>query len=296
MNELLETLSHVVKEPLLRPLLTAGVVLAVAVVIVRLVQGAATRYITDRHARFRVRKAIGVFGYALTALVVASSVSERLSSLTVMLGVITAGVAFALQEVIASVAGWAAVSLGGYYKAGDRVQLGGIRGDVVDIGLLRTTLFELGQWVDGDLYNGRVVRVANSFVFKEPVVNYSGDFPFLWDEMRFEVRFGSDLARVDAILRSAAEEVSGAYADEATRIWRDIQQRMPLEDASTRPMVTMSFDHNWITFVLRYAVRYDRRRATKHELSTRILAEFERSGGAIKVAASTLEISRPTSG
>lgn len=296
MNELLDTLSRVVDEPLLRPLLTAGVVLAVAVVVVRLVQGAATRYIADRHARFRVRKAIGVFGYALTALVVASSVSDRLSSLTVMLGVITAGIAFALQEVIASVAGWAAVSLGGYYKAGDRVQLGGIRGDVVDIGLLRTTLFELGQWVDGDLYNGRVVRVANSFVFKEPVVNYSGDFPFLWDEMRFEVRFGSDLARVDAILRSAAEEVSGQYADEATRIWRDIQQRLPLEDASTRPMVTMSFDHNWITFLLRYAVRYDRRRSTKHELSTRILAEFERSGGAIKVAASTLEISRPTNG
>jgi small-conductance mechanosensitive channel len=61
---------------------------------------------------------------------------------------------------------------------GDRVQLGGIKGDVMDIGVLRTTIMETGQWVDGDLYNGRIV-LANSYVFKEPVFNYSGDFPFM---------------------------------------------------------------------------------------------------------------------
>ena len=65
-------------------------------------------------------------------------------------------------------------------KPGDRVLLGGIRGDVIDISLLRTTLMELGEWVKGDQYNGRIVRVANSFVFKEAVLNYSADFPFLW--------------------------------------------------------------------------------------------------------------------
>ncbi|MBN1798381.1 MAG: mechanosensitive ion channel family protein [Spirochaetales bacterium] len=72
-------------------------------------------------------------------------------------------------------------------------QLGGIKGDVIDISILRTTLMEIGNWVDGDLYNGRVVRIANSFVFKEPVFNYSGDFPFLWDELTLPIRYGSDL-------------------------------------------------------------------------------------------------------
>jgi small-conductance mechanosensitive channel len=60
---------------------------------------------------------------------------------------------------------------------GDRVQLGGIKGDVMDIGVLRTTIMET-EWVDGDLYNGRIVLIA-SYVFKEPVFNYSGDFPFM---------------------------------------------------------------------------------------------------------------------
>lgn len=86
-----------------------------------------------------------------------------------MFGVLGAGVAFALQEVIASVAGWIAQSFGRLYDVGDRIQLGGIKGDVIDIGVLRTTLMECGGWVNGDQYNGRVVRVANSFIFKEPV-------------------------------------------------------------------------------------------------------------------------------
>ncbi len=118
--------------------------------------------------------------------------SDKLGGLTVALGVAGAGIAFALQEVIASVAGWLAILFAGFYKTGDRVQLGGIKGDVIDVNVLRTTLMETGQWVDGDLYNGRIVRIANSFVFKEPVFNYSGDFPFLWDEIKIPVQFGSN--------------------------------------------------------------------------------------------------------
>jgi len=73
-----------------------------------------------------------------------------------------------------------------------RIQLEGIRGDVIDIGILRTTLMECGDWVKGDNYNGRIVRIANSFVFKEPVFNYSGDFPFLWDKIMIPIKYGSD--------------------------------------------------------------------------------------------------------
>jgi small-conductance mechanosensitive channel len=78
---------------------------------------------------------------------------------------------------------------GGFYNSGDRVQLGGIKGDVMDIGVLRTTIMETGQWVDGDLYNGRIVLIAASF-FKEPVFNYSGDFPFMGRNQN-SIQYGS---------------------------------------------------------------------------------------------------------
>jgi small-conductance mechanosensitive channel len=90
-----------------------------------------------------------------------------------------AGIAFAHQEIIVSIAGCIAITFGRYYKVGDRILLGGVKGDVIDISVLRTTIMECGSWVDGDLYNGRVVGLANSFLFKDPVYNYSGDFLFL---------------------------------------------------------------------------------------------------------------------
>jgi hypothetical protein len=146
------------------------------------------RYIQDSEASYRLRKVITLIGYLAIALFITIVFSDRLGQLTVVFGVIGAGIAFALQEVIASVAGWLAISLGQFYNPGDRVQLGGIMGDVIDISILRTTVMEIGAWVKADLYNGRIVRIANSFVFKEPVYNYSGDFPFVWDEIVIPVK------------------------------------------------------------------------------------------------------------
>jgi len=74
-------------------------------------------------------------------------------------------------------------SFGSFYRIGNRVRLGGIIGDVIDIGVLRTTIMECGGWAKGDIYDGRIVRLASSFVFKEPVFNYSNDFPFLWHQI-----------------------------------------------------------------------------------------------------------------
>jgi len=277
-------------DPVLAKLVGTAIAVVLVVVIVQAVKRIATRYIEDKAVRYRARKVIGFLGYLIGALVVLAMFSDRLGRLSVIFGVAGAGIAFALQEVIMSVAGWAAVSFGSFYSVGDRIQLGGIKGDVIDIGVLRTTLAEVGQWVDGDLYNGRMVRVANSFVFKEPVVNYSGDFPFLWDEIYVPIRFGSDLEKASAALQESADEVCGQYAQEATRVWARMQKRYPLEDALTTPLVTFVFDENWVTFTIRYAVRFDRRRVTKHLLSARVLQAIEQHESTVSLAAAAVEV------
>ena len=169
--------------PIVGKLIAVGIGILVINFIFRVLSRSLPRYIQDSDARYRIRKVIVFIGYFCILLYITIVFSDRLGRLTVVFGVIGAGVAFALQEVITSLAGWVAISLGQFYKPGDRVQLGGIMGDVIDISILRTTLMECGNWVKADLYNGRIVRIANSFVFKEPVFNYSGDFPFVWDEI-----------------------------------------------------------------------------------------------------------------
>ena len=87
--------------------------------------------------------------------------------------------------------------------------LGGIKGDIIEIGILRTTLMEIGEWVVGDNYSGRIVRVANSFVFKEPVFNYSADFHFLWEELTLPVHYSSDIALAEKIMLEAINDELG---------------------------------------------------------------------------------------
>jgi small-conductance mechanosensitive channel len=270
--------------------MTAAVAVATILVVSFFVQRALTRRVADTTTRYRARKSVALSGYALALVAVASIFSNRLGGLSVALGVAGAGIAFALQEVIASAAGWVAILFGHFYAPGDRVQLGGIKGDVIDIGILRTTLMEVGQWVDGDLYNGRIVRVANSFIFKEPVFNYSADFPFLWDEIKVPVRYGSDWKLARATLLRVTEEICGDYARQSQDAWEKAVRRYALEDAQVDPMITLVANDNWLEFTARYITHYRTRRSVKDRLFTRFLEEVDKLDNRVRLASSTVEI------
>lgn len=189
-------------------------------ILIKTIQNNLLTKIRDNDSRYKAKKFSELIGYFLTMVLITAVFGGKLGGLTVALGVSGAGIAFTLQEVIVSFAGWLANIFGGFYKSGDRIQPGGIKGEVIYIGVLRTTLMDTGQWVDGDLYNGRIVHIANSFVFKEPVYNYSSDFPFLWDEIKIPVRNRSDFDKaenifLDAIVSltsRAAEKMNGSYS------------------------------------------------------------------------------------
>lgn len=246
--------------------------------------------IENNDDRYRTRKLATLVGYILTVALLVVVYSKELGNLAVILSVVGAGIVFALQEVIASVAGWLAVMFGNFYKTGDRVQLGGIKGDVIDISVLRTTLMETGQWINGDLYNGRIVKVANSFVFKEPVVNYSMDFPFLWDEIQLPIRYGSDYELAKKIVLEKAYEVVGEYTKIAEETWKKMVQKYLIENASTLPMVSIIANDNWVELTLRYTVELKKRRLTKDQLFTKILTALAATDGKIQLASATYEI------
>ncbi len=256
----------------------------------RLIQRVLPNKIQDSDLRYRARKSITLISYLVIGLFAALVFSDRLGRLTVTFGVIGAGVAFALQEVIASFAGWIAIALGQFYKPGDRVLLGGIMGDVIDISILRTTLMECGDWVKSDLYNGRIVRIANSFVFKEPVYNYSADFPFLWDEIIIPVKYGSDHHLARKLLLKAAEDVMGEYVPQAQARWDRMVRKYLIEDARVEPMVTLVTNDNWIEFTVRFVVSYKLRRGKKDELYTRILNDFLNTNGKVTFGSTTVHL------
>ena len=278
------------QDPLIRKLIILAIGIAVIWIILRLIKARFITKIKDNDHSYKAKKLNSFIGYFLTVILLLIVFRDRLGDITVTLGIAGAGIAFALQEVIVSFAGWIAIMFGGFYKSGDRVQLGGIKGDVMDIGMLRTTIMETGQWVDGDLYNGRIVLVANSFVFKEPVFNYSGDFPFLWDEIKIPIQFGSNYEKTTSILTSIGNEVAGDLTDKSFEKWKNMQSKFRLEDAQTAPMVSLIANDNWVEYTLRFVVDYKKRRATKTLLFTKILQAIEATNGEIKFASATFHL------
>src|SRR5215469_802255 len=189
--------------------------------------------------RYRVRKFIVFCGYVTALLFLAMLFEDRLGRLSFALGIIGAGLAVALQDVIASIAGAFSIGFSSLYAVGDRVQIGDTRGAVIDIGLIRTTLIETGNWVNSDLYNGRIVRIPNSAVLKGSVFNYSQGFQFIWDEIKLKLTSESDHECAREMLLRVAKETVSDYLVEAQTSWKRVVENYKLENPILEPIVTL---------------------------------------------------------
>ena len=156
----------------------------------------------DRSSRigFWAQQALGLTVAAVAAIGFVSIWFDNPANLTTAVGLVTAGLAFALQKVVTSLAGYFIILRGATFTVGDRITMGGVRGDVVALGFFQTTIMEMGQppavqnadpavWVQSRQFTGRIVTVANSKIFDEPVYNYTREFPFIWEEMRMPIAY-----------------------------------------------------------------------------------------------------------
>jgi small-conductance mechanosensitive channel len=246
--------------------------------------------VSDNKIRYRIKKIVRVISYVLILLLALISFTGNVQYFTLSIGLISAGIAFALQEVILSIAGWVSIFSSNIYKPGDRIELEQVKGDVIDIGILRTTLMEIGEWVKGDNYSGRIVQISNSNVFKGVVRNYSTDFPFVWDQIALPVKYGSDLALTSETIKLIAEKQLKDYTAFAKEHWKKMVKKYLIENANTDPVITLELNDNWIEFNLRYVVDYKKRKSTKHLLYSSIHKAFEDSGGKIALASATIDI------
>jgi small-conductance mechanosensitive channel len=284
------SISSYVTHPLFIKIVQAVIAASLVLLAVHFTRVAASKNIDDKNIRYTTRKAISLAGYLLVLIVALTIFSEEMTSLTFIIGGLSLGAGFALRELIQSLIGWAIISFGGLYKTGERIQIGSIMGDVIDIGPLTTTVMECGGWVKADLYNGRLVRLSNSIVFREHINNYTSDFPFLWDEIVIPVKTSSDHRLARTIIEMAAQSELEKISVESKEAWRNFVRQYRIEDAKLDPVVTMSFDSNWIEFTLRYVVDYRVRRSTKDRLFENILTGFEETQGKVLIASASLQL------
>ncbi|MBT8262438.1 MAG: mechanosensitive ion channel family protein [Bacteroidia bacterium] len=250
------------------------------------------RRLPDTRTRYKTQKGVEVIGYVFLVLLSLSYFTGNIKDFTLAVGLFTAGVAITLQELILSIAGSVYIFFVKVYKPGDRIEINGIKGDVIDIDSIYTTMMEIGEWVSSDNYSGRIVKLSNAFVFKGPVYNYSQDFPFIWDEFNIPIRYESDVELAKSIIIKVASEQLSDYVNTSLDKWKSVVRRYYIEDALVAPTLAISLTDNWIQFNLRYIVDYKKRRFTKHRLNELIALEIENTNGKVKLASTTIEIVR----
>ena len=248
------------------------------------------RSLPDSSIRYKSQKGIEIIGYVLIIFLTVSYFSGSIKDFTLAIGLLTAGITITLQELILSIAGSFYIFFVKVYKPGDRIEINGIKGDVIDIDSIYTTMMEIGEWVSSDNYSGRIVKLSNAFVFKGAIYNYSQDFPFVWDEFNLPIRYGSDTDLAKEIVISIASETLSEYVNQSIATWKTVVHKYYIEDALVEPTLAITMTDNWIQFNLRYIVDYKKRRSTKHLLNERIGKAIEATDGKVILASATFEI------
>jgi len=213
------------------------------------------------------------------------------------LGLVSAGVAVALQKVWTAFAGYLVLLSGRVYTVGDRVSIASVRGDVVALGFLYTRIMEMGEpappdqrnvWVGARQFTGRIVTVTNDKIFDEPIFNYTRKFPFLFEELIIPIKYSADRERAEKILLQAAEEHTRNIREASEKARKKMAEDYPIEISEVTPQVYYRLTDNWIELTLRFLVGEHGVREVKDKIARQILREFEAAN--LGLASGTYEI------
>ena len=287
----MQILSDLLKDPFVLKVLKSALWIAIIVFITMVIRKLIKHRIADITNRYKYQKVIELLGILLTILIILMSFSlDSFKEYTVIIGLFTAGIAFTLQELILSIAGSFYIFALRVYKPGDRIEINNIRGDVIDINSMYTTIMEIGEWVSSDNYSGRIVKISNAFVFKGPIKNYSMDFPFVWDELNILITFESDISLAKHIILEKSTALLSDYTQNSISKWQEMVARYYIENAKLEPTLAISITDNWVAINLRYITDYKLRRATKDDLFLEIYKSIIETKGKVVLASTTLQL------
>ena len=283
-------------------LITLGLFIAIALLSAGARALARTMFTGSAHERghFWTRQVIRILSAAIVLIGIVAIWFDDPSRLATATGIVSAGVAIALQRVITSFAAYIIILRGHVFNIGDRITIGSVRGDVVGLDFMQTTVMEMGQsppeqgdapsmWVHARQYTGRLVRVTNDKMFDNPIYNFTREFPFLWEEIRLPISYHDDRKRAEQILLDVGRRHTQAATDAAKPAFAELRSRYrTVRESGLEPRVYWRLTDNWVELTLRFVVEADQVRVVKDAMSRDLMAALDQAH--IGIASTTFEI------
>lgn len=247
------------------------------------------KQIHETRERYTLRKAASSIISILTFGAILAIWFQETTTLVVAFGLLSAGIAIALQDVLKNLAGGVIIILTNPFKAGDRIQVDNDAGDVLDIRFFSTTIMEIREWVEADQYSGRLILIPNSFILNKTIKNYTKDFSFIWDEMHFMLTFDSNWKKAQEIAIQIAHEITIPFEESAKNELSNIGEKYLIHTSDVEEKIYTKITDNWIDMRLRYVVDPRKRRKVSNSLNEKIFEAFNQEKD-IKIASTTFEI------
>lgn len=228
----------------------------------------------DPRLQYRWRKATAYVAFLVAAILVVRIWFGGVPELATYFGLLSAGLAIALRDPLVNLAGWAFILWRRPFEVGDRIQIGAVAGDVIDVRIFQFSLMEIGNWVDADQSTGRVIHVPNGQIFVEVLANYTSGFRFVWNEIPVLVTFESDWRKAKKILEEIGARRSEEVSEMARRHLEEAAQRYLIFYSKLTPVVYTSVVDSGVLLTLRHLCEPRRRRGAAQEVWEDVLAAY----------------------
>lgn len=263
----------------LTPGTVRGLLWSLTIVIALMVLGTVLRRIIrkrvdDERVAFHWRRLVTYLLFAFGVLLLIKVWGASFRNLGTFFGLLTAGLAVAMGDVLKDIAGWGFILLRRPYRIGDRIEVDGHMGDVIDIRLFSTFIAECGHWVGADQSTGRIMILPNGLIFKEPVANFTRGFDHIWDEIPVLVTFESDWKLAKKILAEIVSRYAEPWTGDAQRQIRRTAREHLLYLPQLTPIVYTSVHDSGVLLTMRYLTPARQRRSNQEKLWEAVLDAF----------------------
>jgi small-conductance mechanosensitive channel len=270
---------EVIDDELRYQLIASAILLVVVVALWMGVVHGITRRVDDSTVWYQARKAASYTAAVITLVALLWIWVGALRQLGTFFGLLSAGVAIALQDLLKNVAGWLYILTRRPFRVDDRIEIDGVRGDVIDVRMFRTTLLEIGNWVDADQSTGRIVHVPNGKVLTSELFNATEGFGYLWHELPVKITFESDWRLAERLFLDILTAMGAHTAEDAALRIRRAARSYKIRYTHFTPTVYLSVRDSGVLLTGRLLVDTRRRRSVEQQVWRALLEAFEQEPG-----------------
>jgi small-conductance mechanosensitive channel len=262
--------------PTLHSLLMGLFLIVLTVTVAKAIRVFLIDQIENRPARYNLTRVLNLAAFLAIVIIGLTVVSASWYTALVSLGVLSLVLGFALQTPITSLIGWVYLLIRQPYRVGDRIEIGNAKGDVIDVSYLDTTLWEFGgPYLSTQHPSGRIIKFPNSLVLNQTVYNYSWPlFPYIWNEIKFQVAYESDLDFITSTMQQVVEEELGQQMTERIQVYRELLRQTPVDELDIRERPVVHFragDGAWLDAIVRYLVHPKESGRVKTRITKKLL-------------------------